>query len=103
MPRSPSQSISLGTSSAAAGTPGLEKIPTFLMPGIEEEFFVPFRSKNWALDNISFVIHPAHGHFDPIASRRMQLGVADDSTLSNLVPPDLKLGFDEYNHFRVRL
>src|SRR6266446_204508 len=103
MPRARSQATSLGTRSTAAVTPGLEKIPTVLMSGIQEEFLVPFRAQDGALDDSGFVAHLSHGVFHALAGGAVQLRVAHDSALSNLPPAGFKLGLDEYNHFGVRL
>src|SRR5260370_39322026 len=102
-PRALSHLISLGTSSAAAGTSGLEKMPTVLMSGIQEEFLVPFRAQDRAFDNVGSVVHLAHGVFHSLTGGPMQLGVAHDSALPNLPSAYFKLWFDEYNHFPLRL
>src|SRR5437867_12807168 len=101
-PRARSQATSLGTSSTAAVTPGLEKIPMVLISGIQEEFLVPFRAQDRALDDVRSKAHLSHGVYHAVAGGAVQLGVPHDAALSNLPPPGFKLGLDEYNHFRVR-
>src|SRR5207247_9648814 len=99
MPRAPSQSISLGTSSNAAGASGLEKMPTVLMSGIQEKLLIPFRAQNRALYNVRSVVHPAHGVLNTLAGRPVQLRVARGSAPSDLPFAHFKLWLDEYNHF----
>src|ERR1700685_1219123 len=98
-PRTRSQSISFGASSAAAGTPGLEKMPTVLMSGIEQELLVSFRAQDGTLDNVSLKIHLTNCRFDTLAGRLMQLGIADDATLSHLFPAHFELGLDQHHPF----
>src|SRR3989442_12977604 len=99
MPRVSSQRISLGTSSAAAGTSGLEKMPTVLMSGIQKKFLIPFRAQDGALDDVGSVVHLPHGMFDSLAGRAVQFRVPHDATLSHLLSAHFKLWLDEYNHF----
>src|SRR6476646_5867362 len=103
MPRAPSQAISLGTRSAAAGTSGLEKMPTVLMSGIQEKFLIPFRAKDGTVDDVGSVVHLAHGVLNALACRPVQLRVTHDSALSNLLSAYFKLWLDEYNHFAIHL
>ena len=56
-----SQRISFGTSSAAAGTPGFEMMPTVLMSGIEQKFLVPFRAGNRAFHDAGLEAQTLHG------------------------------------------
>src|SRR3989442_8604684 len=103
MPRSPSHSIRLGTSSTAAGTSGFEKMPTVLMSGIQEKFLIPFRAQYRALDDVRSVVHLAHGVLDATAGRPVQPGFTHDSAPTYLLPAHFKLWLDEYNHFARRL
>src|SRR3979490_2584055 len=96
-PRACSQVMSLGTRPAAAGTPGFEKIPTVLMSGIEQELLVPFSAQNRALDDVLFIAYPSHSRLDALASRAVQLRIAHDAALADLLSAHFKLWLDEYN------
>src|SRR5258706_16152212 len=99
MPRLRSHATSFGASSTAAATPGLEKIPTVLMSCMQQEFLVPFRAQDRAVDDGCLIAHLPHGVFHALAGGAMQFLVAHDPALSNLTPANFKLGLDEYNHF----
>src|SRR5438132_321552 len=102
MPRARSQAISFGTSSAASGTPGLEKMQTVLMSGIQQELFVPFRAQDRAVDDRGFEPHILRRLLHALASGAVQLRIAHDPALADLLSAYFKLRLDEYNHFGVR-
>src|SRR5215467_14079109 len=98
MPRSASQASSLGTNSAAAGTPGLEMMPMVLMTGIEEELLVAFRASDGTFHDGGFEAQAFHHVLDVQARFAMEFGRAHDAAFANLTFPHFKLWLDEYNH-----
>src|SRR5450756_2528337 len=103
MPRWRSHSISLGTTSPAAGEFGLDMMPTVLMTGIEKKLLVPFGAGDGAFDNSGLESEFAHGPFDFLASRPVQFRLANDAALAYLALADFKLRFDQYNHLAAGL
>src|SRR6266850_7454161 len=101
MPRSASHASSLGTSSAAAGTPGLEIMPTVLMTGIEEELMVAFRTGDGTFHDACFEAQALHRIFHAHARFAMQFRRAHDAAFADLAFPHLELWLDEYNHAAV--
>src|SRR5579872_3378338 len=98
MPRSPSQSTRAGTSSKAARAPGLAMIPTVLMVGIEQKFFVPFGSENGAVHDAGLESQMPRRALDPLAGLTVQLRLPDNPAFAHLSPADLELRLDQYNH-----
>src|SRR5579859_922070 len=98
MSRAPSQATNCGTSPLAAGAPGLEMIPTVLMVGIEEEFLIPFRAKNWTVHDVGLESELVYGGLDALAGGLMQQRLADDPPFADLPLADLELRLDQYNH-----
>src|SRR5215472_10935770 len=98
MPRPASHSRSLGTRSAAAGTPGFEMMPTVLMSGIQQKFPVAFRAQNRAIHQGRDQTELFHRFVHSLARLLMQFGAAHNSTLAHLALPHFKLRLDEYNH-----
>src|SRR5712692_7083298 len=101
MPRSTSQRISWGTSSAAAGTLGLEIIPTVLMTGIQEKFLIAFRARNRTFHDAGFEAQASHGALYAHARLAMQFRRAHNPAFADLAFPHFKLWLDEYNHATV--
>src|SRR5579859_793279 len=98
MPRSASQASSFGTSSAAAGTPGFEMMPTVLMTGIEQELLVAFRAGYGTFHDARFETQALHRVVHARARCAMQFPRAYDSAFANLAFPHFELWLDEYNH-----
>src|SRR5260370_42225652 len=98
MPRSASHASSLGTSSAAAGTPGFEIMPTVLMTGIEEELLVAFRTGDGTFHDARFEAQALHRALHADARFAMQFRRAHDAAFADLPFPYFELWLDEYNH-----
>src|SRR5260370_14835993 len=98
MPRSASHASSLGTSSAAAGTPGFEMMPTVLMTGIEQELLIAFRAGDGTIHDARFEAQALHGVFHARARFAMKFRRAHDAAFAHLALPHFKLWLDEYNH-----
>src|SRR5689334_7097021 len=97
--RRSSHSSSSGTSTAAALDPGFEMMPTVLMSGIQQEFPVPFRPQDGAIDDSRDKTQLVYGGFDTLAGGPVQDRVADDAAFADLTLADFELRLDQYNHF----
>src|SRR5690242_3678771 len=99
MPRSASHASSFGTSSAAAGTPGFEMMPTVLMTGIEQELLVAFRAGDGTFHDARFEAAQAlHRVFHARARLAMQFRRTHNAAFADLAFPHFELWLDEYNH-----
>src|ERR1035441_1891710 len=96
MPRWRSHSISLGTSSPAAGEFGLDMMPTVLMTGIEEKLLVPFGAGDGALHDRGLEPDFAHGPFHFFASRPVQFRLANDAALADPALSHFTPRFDRF-------
>src|SRR2546425_1037233 len=99
---SASHASSLGTSSAAAGTPGFEMIPTVLMTGIEEELMVAFHTGYGTLHDARFEAQALHRALYTRARFAMQFRRAHDAAFADLPFPHFELRLDEYNHATLK-
>jgi hypothetical protein len=69
------------------------------MSGIQEEFLIPFRPQDGALDYSRGESELRDGTFDTIAGGAMECRIADDAALAHLTFADFELRLDQYNHF----
>src|SRR5580658_3471951 len=85
----------------APGIPGLAMTPTALMSGMQKELLIAFRSQDGRGNHLRVKAQRLNSLFHTPAGLKVQSGIANNSSLANLMPFQLELRLHQDNHFRA--